>query len=681
LNRKGLAVGLILLFIVSIVAPMTLGHDINNTTDKRSVNNSDDFTFRRFDKYFFPESYSSEKNRFEIDVSNVTSEVSTFSKEAVESHSIGKKSTPLRNPCSGPMDSPWSMYCHDVRHTGRSPYSTVNTWDEIWHVKDETYYMHSSPVIDNDGTIYCSALELYAVDPNGTVKWTFDTSGYIWSAPAIDENGVIYFGTMYGDPSCFYAVYPNGTLKWKYSVGDCVQSSPAIGDDGTIYFGSDNKYVYAFYSNGTLKWKYLTGHLAMSSPAIGLDDTIYYGVLGPGYDEGFVYAFNPNGTVKWTFNAGTWVHGSAAIGDDGIVYIGSDDSFYAIYPNNGTMKWHLSIGGGIWSTPVIDENGIIYFGGYDGNFYAIYPNGTIKWTFPAGGNFWFGASAAISTEGTLYFASGNFFALYPDGTEKWRFHQGSVFSQSSPAIGEDGIVYMTFCANENHGGNIYTKGYLYAFGIGPLEADANGPYYGLINQPVQFKGSSSGGYSPYSYHWDFGDGGISEEQNPTHIYTSASNYTVTLTVTDNTSNTSSDTTWAWIQATNTPPNKPGISGPTKGEYGISYDYNFMSSDPDGTPPIWYYVDWGDNSNTGWFGPYSSNEEVVKSHFWYEKGTYTISCKAKDPYNAEGDWGTLSVTMPCSYDKPIMNFLEKILERFPHAFPILRYILGQYKTFF
>ena len=27
---------------------------------------------------------------------------------------------------NGPMDSAWSMYMHDVRHTGRSPYNTTN---------------------------------------------------------------------------------------------------------------------------------------------------------------------------------------------------------------------------------------------------------------------------------------------------------------------------------------------------------------------------------------------------------------------------------------------------------------------------------------------------------------------------------------------------------------------------
>ena len=38
--------------------------------------------------------------------------------------------------------------------------------------------------------------------------------------------------------------------------------------------------------------------------------------------------------------------------------------------------------------------------------------------------------------------------------------------------------------------------------------------------------------NPTSWSWDFGDGGTSLEQNPTHIYTIAGNYTISLTVTN-----------------------------------------------------------------------------------------------------------------------------------------------------
>lgn len=620
--------------MILAITPLIIG--IPQSKDINMIKSVHKFT--DFDKYFFPESYSSEKHRFNVDIGDVSSEMSTFSKEAVESHSIGKKITPLRNPCSGPMDSPWSMYCHDVRHTGRSPYSTVNTWDEIWNFKISGW--PCSPTIDKNGTIYIGAYNLYAVYPNGTLKWRYLEGFSIESAPAIDENGVIYFGTEYAYPNDYlYAIYTiNGTLKWKYPASN-VYTSPAIANDGTIIFtDSDNWNIKALNPNGTQKWGYHTNMVIYSSPAIGLDGTIYCGS-----HDGNVYALYPNnGTLKWKYDTGSWVHGSPTIADDGTVYIGSDNGYlYAFYPNNGTVKWMANIGE-VYGSPALDSDGTIYVGVWEKTFYAIYPNGTIKWSFNPGAKIW-GSSPALSSDGTLYFGTCDLeytggveiIALYTDGTVKWRKSLDTVFS--SPAIGSDGTVYIG--SNSEPG-----KGYLNAFGIGPLEADANGPYYGIINEPVQFTGSSSGGYSPHSYHWDFGDNHYSDEQNPTHIYTNAGNYTVTLTVTDNTGNTSSDTTYAWIQTSNTPPNKPSITGETNGNVGTSYDYTFTTADPEGAI-IWYYVEWGDNSNTGWVGPYASGTEVIKSHYWSEKGTYIIRCKAKDPYNAESEWGTLSVTMP------------------------------------
>jgi len=84
------------------------------------------------------------------------------------------------------------------------------------------------------------------------------------------------------------------------------------------------------------------------------------------------------------------------------------------------------------------------------------------------------------------------------------------------------------------------------FGTDPLIADAHGPYYAPIDEPIQLHGSATGGVLEYSYEWDFGDEGTSEEQNPEHTYHEVDNFTVTLTVTDCTGNTSTDTTWANI---------------------------------------------------------------------------------------------------------------------------------------
>jgi PKD repeat protein len=81
---------------------------------------------------------------------------------------------------------------------------------------------------------------------------------------------------------------------------------------------------------------------------------------------------------------------------------------------------------------------------------------------------------------------------------------------------------------------------------GTLIVDSGGPYSGFSDETIEFTGSVVGGIPPYYWHWKFGDGDTSDEQNPLHVYVSNGNYTVTLTVTDNEGLTGNDTTIATI---------------------------------------------------------------------------------------------------------------------------------------
>jgi parallel beta-helix repeat protein len=123
---------------------------------------------------------------------------------------------------------------------------------------------------------------------------------------------------------------------------------------------------------------------------------------------------------------------------------------------------------------------------------------------------------------------------------------------------------------------------------------------------------------------------------------------------------------------NIPPNTPTITGETNGAIQTSYDYIIQTTDPD-QDDVQYHIDWGDDTTIT--GLNESGEEIIVSHTWNKKGTYSVKVKAVDEYYAESDWGTLTVTMPCSYNKPIIHFLELLFQRFPHAFPILRQLLG------
>jgi len=60
-------------------------------------------------------------------------------------------------------------------------------------------------------------------------------------------------------------------------------------------------------------------------------------------------------------------------------------------------------------------------------------------------------------------------------------------------------------------------------------------------EQVIFYTEIAGGFAPYSYEWDFGDGTTSTGENPSHIYKNDGEYTVTLTVTDDRGNTDTET--------------------------------------------------------------------------------------------------------------------------------------------
>ena len=95
----------------------------------------------------------------------------------------------------------------------------------------------STPAIGSDGTIYVGGDKLYAIEQNGSLRWSF--SG-LWpesirNAPVIGNDGTVYL-VYHNIP--LTALNPiDGSVKWSLSLGvdDHCFASPAIGTDGTIY--------------------------------------------------------------------------------------------------------------------------------------------------------------------------------------------------------------------------------------------------------------------------------------------------------------------------------------------------------------------------------------------------------------------------------------------------------------
>jgi hypothetical protein len=117
-----------------------------------------------------------------------------------------------------------------------------------------------------------------------------------------------------------------------------------------------------------------------------------------------------------------------------------------------------------------------------------------------------------------------------------------------------------------------------------------------------------------------------------------------------------------------------ITGPTSGKVNTNYTFDVSAVDPQGDD-VYLYVKWGDGTNTTWLGPYDSGEVIQVSHSFQERKNYTIKAKAKDIYDNEGKEQPLKIKVPFSYNMPFLLFGEKLLERFPYIFPILRQLLG------
>lgn len=355
-----------------------------------------------------------------------------------------------------PTRGDWWMYGHDPQHTRRSPYAGPTTANLQWEFDCEGY-VHSSPAIGSDGTIYVGAQvdKFYALNPDGTLKWCYPQEGdpiSFNSSPAIGEDGTVYVGA--GD-SQLYAFNPGGSVKWTFPTEGGMGSSPVIAPDGTIYTGCGDGNVYAVNADGSLKWSFAAGEGVGSSPALALDGTIYVGSR-----DNRIYAIKPNGSQKWSYPTGDDVASSPAIGEDGTIYVGSNDySMYAINPD-GSLKWSYPTEDMVDCSPALAAGGTIYFGSWDRNFYALNPDGSLKWRIVGLGRMG-DASPAVDANGVIYMGCWNwkFVAINPDGTLKWGYDVGGQIAGGSPAIAPDGTVYIG-CMPSIH----YWYMKVYAFG-------------------------------------------------------------------------------------------------------------------------------------------------------------------------------------------------------------------------
>lgn len=129
-----------------------------------------------------------------------------------------------------------------------------------------------------------------------------------------------------------------------------------------------------------------------------------------------------------------------------------------------------------------------------------------------------------------------------------------------------------------------------------------------------------------------------------------------------------------VNVLNDPPLKPDPpSGPASAKVRRPHTYSANSTDPN-DHRIRFKFDWGDGK-TSYSNMVESGETASATHTWTWQGTYLIKVKAIDEYGEESPWSDpLSVTMPVNQHTFSFPLLQRLLGRFPNAFPIVRYLL-------
>ena len=362
---------------------------------------------------------------------------------------------------SAPILGDWPMFRHDLSRTGADQVTGVNPQGVLKWSFQTGSEVHSSPTVVN-GVVYFGSRDynLYALDAEtGQVKWTFKAGSWVDSSPTV-VNGVVYFGSNDGK---LYAVdAATGKEIWDFQTPYGITSSPAVADN-RVYFGSDDYYIYALdIETGQEVWKYPTGSDVMSSPVIA------NGICYVGSQDMSCYAIDAeSGRFRLKMSAyevlsspavsGTTVYFTARnylLAMDGKArnWPGEEAlrpwwlEFYAFRlappppPRSGVL-WGLAIAyNSSNTTPVVDGNSIYTTG--DKNVLKIdLTQKKIMWASPTGGTV---ESSPALANNVIYVGSddGRLYAISAtDGTKLWSFATGAKIDSSPTYV--NGVVYVT----------------------------------------------------------------------------------------------------------------------------------------------------------------------------------------------------------------------------------------------
>lgn len=281
-------------------------------------------------------------------------------------------------------------------------------------------------------------------------SWEFTATEAVYTAVALGTDESIFFGS---DDNQLYALKPDGTLKWTFPTGDDLFGSPVVvpgAHDGnyTVVFGSLDNFVYAVNESGTELWRFETANAVYSTPVI--HDRL---VIVPSID-GYCYAIDlQSGDFVWEYLVDDLVISAPVVDTTGWLYLADlNNQVHCLHAATGILSWKTDLKLAGPSIKPTTENRVMAgltareFGGVlvasgDGILYALDLSGSVEWFFRATAEI--DSQPLIDDLDTIYFGcrDGYLYALNNEGVFQWASAVGEVF-YSSGSIGRDRTIYI-----------------------------------------------------------------------------------------------------------------------------------------------------------------------------------------------------------------------------------------------
>ena len=296
----------------------------------------------------------------------------------------------------------------------------LSTGAEVWRFPakgsaSKTFY--AAPVLTSDGQLIFGGFDhiLYSVNPQtGTENWEFKTARDRWiGAVAVADN------TIYAPNADYklYAVNLDGTLKWSFLADQSIWGAPAT--DGTnVYFGTLGRKVYAVNAQtGAEVWVQTLKGAVLGSPVLGAENTLY----AAAFDGSLVALNKTTGAIQWQqlFEGRLW---ATPVLDGNTLYFGDyKGSLYAFDTTTQTSRTLAQHGSPILGSPLLMKD-TVAFGAENATFYVIGTNGNPIWQQTVAGKL-YGSPVAAGNLILIAPLQGDnvLVALDQTGAQRWAF--------------------------------------------------------------------------------------------------------------------------------------------------------------------------------------------------------------------------------------------------------------------